>query len=326
MDNYHPWSSRWRRSASSSRRATAAADPDAKRKTCGKKGKYWYWLQEFRPRAGGCYIVGKFGTYKHGGSEAKVEVDWKPLTDAERERFAPSSTPRPSARQVKEEAAELAALSAGDLWHRAGARGALALPRAQGRAARGLPLPARRLDRDPAAAIRRAERARACVACSGSTPARAFDERTGEELPTGSRRSRRTSARPAARCAWATSTMDRLCWCARATRRACRSAWPPIARCRCTCAWTRTTWATSCRCCASCIRTRFLLICADDDWKTADHHGRTPAAARKAAAKADERCDIVWPVFDRHAPGEGHRLQRPAPARGAGGRPSSSIP
>jgi putative DNA primase/helicase len=50
--------------------------PTPKRKTCGRKGKWWYWLQEFRRRDGRCYIVGKFGTYKHGGSDQKVEVDW----------------------------------------------------------------------------------------------------------------------------------------------------------------------------------------------------------------------------------------------------------
>jgi putative DNA primase/helicase len=41
-----------------------------------------------------------------------------------------------------------------------------------------------------------------------------------------------------------------------------------------------------------------LLICADDDWKTKDHHGPNPGRrAAKAAAKATPQCDIVWPVF-----------------------------
>src|SRR4051812_25315076 len=94
--------------------------PTAKRKTCGKKGKYWYWLQLFRPRAGGEFIVGKFGTYKHGGSEEKVEVDWKPLSDAERDRMrAEHRAAAERSKRVKQEAAELAALSAAELWRSA---------------------------------------------------------------------------------------------------------------------------------------------------------------------------------------------------------------
>jgi putative DNA primase/helicase len=65
--------------------------PTPKRKTCGKKGKYWYWLQLWRPRdrdgseTGREYVVGKFGTYKHGGSDAKVDIDYTPA-DSRRAR------------------------------------------------------------------------------------------------------------------------------------------------------------------------------------------------------------------------------------------------
>jgi putative DNA primase/helicase len=43
----------------------------------------------------------------------------------------------------------------------------------------------------------------------------------------------------------------------------------------------------------------WLLICADDDWKSEDHHGPNPGrrAARDAARKT-EACDIVWPIFN----------------------------
>jgi putative DNA primase/helicase len=43
----------------------------------------------------------------------------------------------------------------------------------------------------------------------------------------------------------------------------------------------------------------FILICADDDWKTSNHDGPNPGrtAARKIA-KVTERCEITWPVFD----------------------------
>jgi putative DNA primase/helicase len=94
--------------------------PTPKRKTCGVKGKWWYWLQEFRRHDNTCYVVGKFGTYKHGGSEAKVEVDWKPLSDAERTRLAVErQAAADRARIAKAEAAEIAAVTAAELWRSA---------------------------------------------------------------------------------------------------------------------------------------------------------------------------------------------------------------
>ena len=94
----------------------------AKRKTCGIKGKWWYWLQEFRAR-NGTYIVGKFGSYKTGDS-AKVEIDWKPLGDAERARQRAEQLQAEQARQAARAAeAELAAMGAADLWRRAARTG-----------------------------------------------------------------------------------------------------------------------------------------------------------------------------------------------------------
>ena len=51
-----------------------------KRRGCGKKGKWWYWLRRSCLDAGGCFIVGRFGSYKSGESR-KVEIDWKPLAE-----------------------------------------------------------------------------------------------------------------------------------------------------------------------------------------------------------------------------------------------------
>jgi putative DNA primase/helicase len=43
----------------------------------------------------------------------------------------------------------------------------------------------------------------------------------------------------------------------------------------------------------------FILICADDDWKTQDHDGPNPGRNKaRRTAKTTERCEIVWPVFD----------------------------
>ena len=46
--------------------------------TCGKGGKDWYKLYLFRrdpDKGGGTYVVGTFGTYRHGGASQKVEVE-----------------------------------------------------------------------------------------------------------------------------------------------------------------------------------------------------------------------------------------------------------
>lgn len=87
-----------------------------KRVTCGKGGKDWYRLYVFRPDAGGAYVVGTFGTYRHGGSWAKVEVDWKPLSEAERSRLAAErAAQRAKATIARAEIAALAAMGAADL-------------------------------------------------------------------------------------------------------------------------------------------------------------------------------------------------------------------
>ena len=95
-----------------------------KRRGCGKKGKWWYWLRTFRPDAGGCFIVGRFGSYKSGESR-KVEIDWKPLAEAERTRLrAEREAAQARADAARAAESELAALGAADLWRRAAKEGA----------------------------------------------------------------------------------------------------------------------------------------------------------------------------------------------------------
>lgn len=94
-----------------------------KRKGCGLKGKWWYWLRTFRPDAGGTFIVGRFGSYKSGESQ-KVEVDWKPLSEAENARLrSEREAAQARAAAARKEEADLAALSAADLWRRAANQG-----------------------------------------------------------------------------------------------------------------------------------------------------------------------------------------------------------
>lgn len=94
-----------------------------KRKGCGKGGKWWYWLRTFRPDSGGCLIVGRFGSYKSGTSE-KVEIDWKPMAEADRKRAAAErAAAKVAADAARQKEAALAALSANELWRMASKAG-----------------------------------------------------------------------------------------------------------------------------------------------------------------------------------------------------------
>jgi putative DNA primase/helicase len=261
--------------------------PTPKRKTCGAKGKWWYWLQLFRPRAGGEYVVGKFGTYKHGGSEAKVEVDWKPLSDAEKARLkAEREAAEQRARIARAEAAQLAALGASDLWARASRTGSspyLARKGVQGEACRYFPdgtvvIPLLRYDLERDQALRAVQ----SIKPDGFKLFTKGFSKTGCSLRLGEIDA---STRVAMVCeGYATGLSIRM-----ATGR----RWPVfVALDAYNLVWV-----------VEILRPLYphvhLLICADDDWKTADQDGPNPGRTKaKLAAKTTERCDIVWPVFD----------------------------
>lgn len=272
--------------------------PTVKRRTCGRKGKWWYWLQEFRRHDGSCYVVGKFGCYKHGGSEQKVEVDWKPLSDAERERMrAEQRAAADRARVAKEEAAELAALSAADLWHRASREGHspyLERKRVQAEACRyfrdgSIVIPLLRYDKPQQERLRAVQRI---------FPGPRFDTRTGEDLP------QKTFTKNFSKngCALRLGTVDDDTWLVLvcegyATGLSIRMATDrqvPVYV-----ALDAYNLAFAVEILRPLHPNARLLICADDDWKSEDHHGANPGRrTAKAAAKTTERCDIVWPVFD----------------------------
>lgn len=91
----------------------------AKRVTCGKGGKDWYKLYEFT-RDNKVYLVGGFGTYRQGGSFQKVEVDWAPLSEAERERQRAQRQAQIEAQASRRrEEIELARASAVEIWRKA---------------------------------------------------------------------------------------------------------------------------------------------------------------------------------------------------------------
>jgi len=90
--------------------------------TCGKGGKDWYKLYLFRrdpDKGGGTYVVGTFGTYRHGGASQKVDVEWAPLSPEERSRRAEELRAQ-RARAAAERQAEVAnaMAEAVDVWRR----------------------------------------------------------------------------------------------------------------------------------------------------------------------------------------------------------------
>lgn len=271
--------------------------PTPKRKTCGKKGKWWYWLQLFRPRAGGEYIVGKFGCYKHGGSEAKVEIDWKPLSAAERERFAAERrAAEERSRALKAQEADLAALNAADLWRRALREGHSAyLDRkgVQGEACRYLPdgslvIPLLRYDRPREEALRAVQRI---------YPGPRFAP-DGEELPqkTFTKHFGKTG------CALRLGHVDDDTWLVLVCEGYATGLSIRMATDRQVPVYVALD-AYNLGFVVEILRRlhprAHLLICADDDWLTADHEGPNPGRRMaKLAARTTERCDLVWPVFD----------------------------
>lgn len=267
--------------------------PTPKRKTCGVKGKWWYWLQLWRPRSpdgsetGAEYVVGKFGTYKHGGSDCKVEIDHKPLTDQERERFkAERKAAQERAQAVKAQAAALAALGAADLWRHASREGHspyLERKGVHGEACRYLPdgtlvIPLLRYDVPREDRLRAVQRIQPdgfktftkgfaksgaslrlgnvdeytwlVMVCEGYATGLSIRMATDRQLPV-----------------YVALDAYNLVFVVEILRKAHPKA--------------------------------HLLICADDDWKTADHDGPNPGRNKaKQAAKTTERCDLVYPIFN----------------------------
>ena len=268
----------------------------AKRKTCGKGGKFWYWLQLFRPDAGGSYVVGRFGSYQTGNSE-KVEVDWAPLSEAERaRRAAEHAAARKAADEARAHEAELAALGALDLWRRANRQGTspyLARKGVEPEACRyfadgTVVIPLIRYDMPRAEALRAVQRIKpdgakfftkgfakpGCalrlgeivpgrlnlvLVCEGYSTALSIRMATGHELVV-------YMALDAGNLAHVVPMV--------------RALHPD----------------------------HFILICADDDYRTRDqvtgklnNPGRTAA---RAIAKQVPSCDLIWPVFEAATRGE----------------------
>lgn len=99
---------------------------DGRRHTCGKGGKGWYKLYEWRPDAGGSYITGSFGSYRTGQVE-KVLLDMSEISAAERERRQRErEAVDRAAQEARAREAALAAMNATELWRAAKPQGSSA--------------------------------------------------------------------------------------------------------------------------------------------------------------------------------------------------------
>lgn len=262
--------------------------PTPKRRTCGKGGKWWYWLQEFRPDTGGTFIVGRFGSYKSGES-IKVQVDWEGLSQAERERMAAERAAAQALADAKrKEEAELAALDAVALWRRAKPEGQspyLERKGVVGEACRYLPdgtvlVPLLRYDLPREQALRAVQRIKpdgvklftkgfakpGCAVRLGDVEPEGCMVLVCEGYATGLTLRMAVDHTLPVFVALDAGNLEHVV---------------PLVR--------------------ALYPTSRILICADDDWRTRDQiTGELSNPGRKAAmrvAKTVVGCDLVWPVF-----------------------------
>lgn len=287
--------------------------PTAKRKTCGEKGKWWYWLQIWRPKGpdgqetGAALIVGTFGSYstRFKCARQKIELDFKPLSAQEKARFAAERrAAEERARQAKEQAAEVSASNARELWALASPEGEspyLERKGVQGESCRFIKRTVRmkRVDpRDPPITL---------PPGTLVLPLIRYDKPRAEALrglqllkPDGFKCY--TEGLSKNGCALRLGEIDAstcviLVCEGYATGLSIRMGtgrrWPVFV------AWDAYNLAWVVEILRSMYPQIHLLVCADDDWKSTDHEGPNPGR-RKAllAARATPDCEIIWPVFD----------------------------
>lgn len=282
----------------------------ARKVTCGKGGKDWYKVYEF-DRDGKTYLTGAFGTYRHGGSYQKIEVDWAPLSDAERERQRAQRVAQLEAARAKAKAeAELARASAMDLWRQASREGAspyLQRKGLQGESCRYLAQPITlRWPGEPG------EEDTVVHLPTGTLvlPLIRYDLPKPEAVralqfirPDGAKIYLKGFEKPgcALRLGEVTDNTPLVLVCegyatGLSIRLGVGSAFPVFV------AWDAGNLAHVVPLVRALYPLKRLLVCADDDWKTFDRRtgqlnnpGRT--AARKVARDVPG-CDLVWPVFN----------------------------
>ena len=89
---------------------------DGKPRRFGPKKRHWYVLREMRTNGGGHVVTGTFGNWQ-GQERWRVEVDWRGIGQAERDELEQRRRARAEAEAAERQAeAARAAMSAADLW------------------------------------------------------------------------------------------------------------------------------------------------------------------------------------------------------------------
>jgi putative DNA primase/helicase len=267
------------------------------RVTCGKGGKFWYHLHTFSPHGSSrSFIVGSFGRY--GKGSFKVEWDRKGLSDEQREQFQREQAQAREREQAKRaEDSRVAALGAGELWRMASRDGQspyLVRKQVEPEACRFLRdgsvlIPLLRYDMPREQALRAVQRI---------YPGPRVDTRTNEELP------QKTFTKGFSKngCCLRLGEIDEWTELLLACEGYATGLSIRMGTARQVPVFV-TLDAYNLGMVVPLLRqlypNTFILVCADDDWKTKDHLGPNPGRnyARRVA-KATERCEIVWPVFD----------------------------
>lgn len=246
----------------------------------GPKKNHWYRLQEQRTDGGSYVVVGSFGNWV-GQEKHRVAVDWQGISQQERDELQARRQAQADA-QAKERArlAELAAMSATDLWRAADREGSSLYLQRKGVDAEGcryLPgggivIPLLRYDMPRAEALRAVQR----IAADGSKLfSRGFSKpgcclRLGhvvvgepilicEGYSTGLTLRMAVDRRLPVVVALDAGNLLHVAELLRSLHDQCR-----------------------------------LLVCADDDYRTAGNPGREKA---HKASKAVADCAYTWPIF-----------------------------
>lgn len=287
--------------------------PTGKRRTCGPKKKCWYRTHEFTRSDGRTFVVGSFGTYSTTLAKElgladgwrKIEIDWKGVSEEERERMAiQRQAAQERERREREEGARWAAMSAAEIWAATVATGQSEYLQRKGVQPESCHFVERtiRLARRDAA-----DRPITLPPGTLVLPLIRYDLPREEALrglqfikPDGFKIFTEGFAKGG--CAIRLGKVDAstrvvLVCEGYATGLSIRLGtgrrWPVYVALD----------AYNLAFVVEILRTlhpqQHLLVCADDDWLSEDHEGKNPGRRKAlAAAKATPGCDIVWPVFD----------------------------
>jgi putative DNA primase/helicase len=246
----------------------------------GPKKAHWYHLREERTRSGQYVVLGSFGSWKTG-EKHQVDVDWGGINEAERaELHAKRQAQAEAADRARAAASGRAAMSAGELWSvasRTGESDYLKRKGVDGEVCRYLPdgsivIPLLRYDAPREDALRGVQQ----IFADGSKRFTRGLAKSGVCLRLGLVE----VGEPLLVCeGYATGLTLRMATGRRLPVFVALDAGNLLPVCDLLRSLYPRTW---------------ILICADDDFRTPGNPGREKA---HKAGRAIERCGYTWPVF-----------------------------